>query len=125
MKKLIFFLCILAMTGCEDLIIKDISKKSIVVIAPTPDTATGKHDMSFVWEPLEGAENYRVMLVMPSFETVEYFVSDTTLSGHHYKITLVPGEYQWRIQAINSEYKTVPQTFSFRILSTEEIQHEK
>lgn len=120
MIRIILFLTILLLAGCDDLLERDLTEDKIVVIAPTPDVRMTASEVNFVWEPLKGATAYRVVLVSPSFGNVRQFFADTTVTRCIYTHTLPAGEYQWRIQARNTVFQSNGQVYSFTIVNGDE-----
>ncbi len=96
--------------------IEDISARKIQILAPTPDIVMSSGKVAFAWNPLAGADSYRLMLVSPSFTEVQRFVADTVVADHLVRFDLPNGKYQWRIQAQNSGYKTAVQNYTFEVL---------
>ena len=99
----------------------DLRNKQLQVIAPSPGITLRNNPVTFAWEPLSGAEHYRLTLVSPSFERVEKLFEDTTLAETIFHRELPDGDYQWRIQALNEGSQTTPQVFSFQTSSLIDI----
>lgn len=122
--KLIFSLLaiglLILMNSCDELIIKDISDKAVRVVLPVTGSALDQREVYFAWEAVAGAEDYRLMVVSPSFADLKRSVADTILNETTLKVTLPDGQYQWRIQARNSEYRSIPQVFSFTVAASGE-----
>ena len=93
----------------------DLENRKITIIAPSSGVTLKDPDVVFGWEPLDGAENYRLTLVSPSFDRVEKLWEDITTPETVFRRELPDGDYQWRIQALNEESRTTPQVFSFRV----------
>lgn len=94
----------------------DISNTSVSIIAPEADLETSNNTVTFWWEEVSGAEKYIFQLVSPDFGHVETIIEDTELTGNQKSATLSPGNYQWRIKAVNSKYETSYSTRSLVIL---------
>ncbi|MDR2936147.1 MAG: hypothetical protein LBU80_02240 [Rikenellaceae bacterium] len=99
--------------------IEDISAKAIRILAPTPDIVMSGGRVAFAWDPLSGADSYRLTLVSPAFDKVQWFVADTVVTDHLVRFDLPDGKYQWRIQALNSRYRSAVQNYAFEVLISE------
>ena len=99
----------------------DLSERQITVIAPTPDIEMSTGKVAFAWEPLSGADKYRLTVVSPSFDNVQVFVDDMTVTESVVRMDLADGDYQWRIQALNEISQTVPQVYSFSVSTGTDI----
>ncbi len=99
----------------------DISDRQVTIIAPTPGIEMGTGKVAFAWEPLRGAEKYRLTVVSPSFDNVQIFVDDMTVTETVVRMDLADGTYQWRIQGLNATSQTVPQANSFSVKTDSDI----
>lgn len=94
--------------GCSYIIFEeDLSKEIVYIIMPTHGTETEVLDQVFWWETIEGAIKYRLQIVEGRFSEPLYFVADTNIAGDKFEIKLLPGTYEWRIQAWNNYSETV------------------
>ena len=106
-KKTILLLCFAFMvTACEYITeVEDISGKTITVLAPKNETVIDTSAI-FSWEILEDADHYHVQVAKPSFENASQIVTDTLVEKNSYTQNLLLGNYEWRVRAENSGYKT-------------------
>ncbi|MCD8185087.1 MAG: hypothetical protein LUD68_01090 [Rikenellaceae bacterium] len=95
---------------------EDISDRQITVIAPAAGIQTANRNILFAWEPVKGAARYRLMIASPSFDRLELLIEDAALEETSLRVSLDPGRYQWRIQALNDDYQTTAQTYGLTIL---------
>lgn len=115
-------LCLLLFSSCrKDFVVEDISKKSVTVNAPAADLRTEINTITFWWEPLDGAEQYNLQVVKPSFSKVTKLLLDTNISGTKFNFTFSPGTYQWRLKATNAGHATAFQTYNLTIDSTSNL----
>lgn len=117
----VFFLaCLLfQLASCDDFFEKDISKKSIQAQSPSDGSELLNTQVSFVWNEEEGVDAYHIILVSPSFDSIQSYVCDTLLSGNHMKLNLPVGKYQWSIQAENFGYQSLVSYMSFKVSNNE------
>ena len=123
MRKILSILWLaLIIIACEEIIsVVDISSDSVEILSPRENTtiATGKVNLN--WRPIDFASEYEIQISSPSFMYPQKIVLDTTvfdtLQSFIYQVntTLVPGNYEWRIRAINSDYNTAFSSQSFRV----------
>lgn len=116
-KTSIFFVIwFLLSFGCSDIVnVGDISDGTVTILAPADDAILGTMDVSFSWQEVEEAEQYRVQVATPGFTEALQIVTDSTLTGNGLTRTLEPGQYEWRVKALNSAYETGYTTSRFTI----------
>jgi len=106
---------VLSIAACEYITeVENISEKTVTVLAPKNDTVIDSIAI-FTWEALDDAENYHVQVAKPSFENASQIVVDTLVVKTSYSKALTTGSYEWRVNAENSEYKTVYSTQNFSV----------
>jgi hypothetical protein len=118
-KRIVFVLLLgLLAQGCAEAIEKDLSKRTVRLIAPSDGITTADSaGMTFAWDSLDGAYRYTLQVVRPSFDSVVSLVADTTVKGFFFTVPqlTVRGRYQWRVMGLNntssSEY-SVPRNFT-------------
>lgn len=92
--------------SCREVFQDDLSDSSVSIIIPQNNTRTSIRNVHFKWDELEGATDYSLEIVSPSFSNIFFFDIDSTISGNEIFIDLVPGDYQWRIRANNNGSRT-------------------
>lgn len=108
----------LLITGCAELMEKDLSKQTVRLVAPSDGVvAADSTRMTFAWDSLDGAIRYRLQVVSPSFDSIVRLYADTTLNGFFFTIPVLSdkGKYQWRIMGSNNSSATdysAPRTFT-------------
>jgi hypothetical protein len=114
--------CIVVFLSCKkDFIVEDITDKSIVVLSPTNNLVTTTNKITFWWEELNGAEKYNLQVVKPTFSSIAQIISDTNITANKFTLTLQPGNYQWRIRAMNSGGNTSYQIFNLKVDTTSNL----
>lgn len=93
-------------TGCDDLIEPDISRQRVVLLTPTDSSRTTTVVQTFRWEAVAQARSYHIQVASPSFASPTRAFHDSTVTRTFFTTTLVPGTYQWRVQAVNGSYET-------------------
>ena len=118
MKNLInlcFALFIGQITACDDILEIDISNENVIIISPLNGTQLEQREIVFWWEKLEGALEYHISVVSPSFGSVSSVKLDSTINENLILLQLEPGVYEWRIRAKNKGYYTDYQWNSFTV----------
>jgi len=112
---MIFISICMGVTSCEDIFVKDISKKTVDMIAPVNNAILNQTDPTLVWTSTEGAEHYHIIIVSPSFDHIETYACDSITSDYKLKFTLSSGTYQWSVQALNTAYQSLKSYGTFQI----------
>ncbi|NHF58992.1 hypothetical protein FK220_006555 [Flavobacteriaceae bacterium TP-CH-4] len=97
---------LLSSIGCDDVLEEDISDDSITIIAPLDQTALEGNTVQFRWNPLEGADDYRIQITGEQ----QFLVLDSLVSTSVFDYQIDPGTYRWRVRGENFAY-TTPYTF--------------
>lgn len=122
MNKLTHFLSaaltIFAVASCDDIFEQDIAAKTVKLISPADSAAITGSLQTFRWEPVPGASQYRIQIATPTFEASTGFALDSLTSRTEFTTALIPGAYQWRVQALNSAFTTPFTTRNVRVDST-------
>ena len=102
--------------SCDDILeVEDISKKSVEILAPTNNSIIDTTYVSFTWNTVIGADNYKLQIATPDFENTIQIITDTITTKTSFSQTLVPKNYEWRVRAENSNYHTSFSTHAFSV----------
>ena len=118
MKKILVSIGLITflLYGCEEVFyVKDISKDTIEIIAPSNNVELNSGTQNFSWTALDGADTYQIQIATPNFENALQLVLDSTTTKMTISKDLEVGVYQWRVKAINSAYNTSFTTADFNI----------
>jgi hypothetical protein len=102
MAALICLLLGIAFGGCKEVFQKSLDKVTVQLSAPGNNVVSDSTTQAFWWQPVDTSINYELQVVTPRFDSVVSLVADTTTGGNVLSLTLVPGQYQWRVRAFNS-----------------------
>lgn len=105
-------------SSCSDMYEQDISKKTVDLIAPMDSLQTALLDHHFWWEQTDGAESYEIAIVRGEFSAAVQLITDTVIQENSYFQSLSPGQFQWRVKALNNAYESPYSTNSLFIDST-------
>lgn len=116
MRKLVLiFGLIFSFVSCSDIVrVEDISDKTVSILAPTNSAILNATDVTFNWQTVEEAEEYRIQIADPNFTETLQIVTDSTITTTSFSKTLSIGSYEWRVKALNSAYQTdyIAQSFT-------------
>lgn len=116
MKQLtLLLLSLFIFSACEDIFVKDISDKRIDIVAPANGAKVNRNEITLVWEELEGAKDYHVIVVAPSLAKVLYYACDSITEDYKLKISLPNGTYEWFVQASNSAHVSLKSSQTFEV----------
>ena len=118
MNKLFYSFLLLIMScliACDDIFVEDISDDSVSLIAPGEGVTLKNNEVTLVWEALEGAEDYLIVVVSPEFDNILTYICDSITDMCKMKLTLDSGQYEWSVQARNSAYESLKSIRNFEI----------
>lgn len=127
MKRRIYiatlWLAALLSVSCEEILLEeDISNRTVRLIAPVEGTEFYSTSITFNWELVEDATEYRIQIAKPDFNNTMQIVADNIIETNSFTTQLNIGEYEWRVQALNSGYETAYTTRSLTIVSNDAFQ---
>jgi hypothetical protein len=92
----------LILQSCSEFISRDITGETVVTLTPADGDTVSSYAQLFWWEEIEGAEEYHLQVVKPSFGNIQQLLLDTTIEFNKFSFSLHPGTYQWRVRALNN-----------------------
>lgn len=113
-------LAIMGLASCEQIIEENLEKEALKVLAPM-DSLTVTSTVTFLWEEMEGADNYHLQIVSPNFDSLVILLQDTLIAGNRFVTTLSRGRYQWRLRGENSAYASQYVTRTVFVDSTSDL----
>lgn len=120
----LFCLFFLSLTSCEEiLLVPDISKEEVNLIAPANNSILFSTGLTLSWDNVKNADKYRLQIAKPNFTSPVEMVLDTLISKNSFTQQLNIGKYEWRIKAVNSAYETAYKTSGFEILNNDDFQN--
>lgn len=121
----IFTVGIVAMSviSCEEIIFEEnISDQQIILVAPKINAKLTFTGITFTWERLESVPLYQLQIAKPNFAEPLQVVLDTITANSSFTQQLPEGDYEWRVRAMNSSYKTQYTSRLFSIVSNDDFQ---
>ena len=89
-------------SSCDDVFEEDISEDLIQITSPVPNTIIRGNTVQFLWQELEGADNYRIQITNSNRENIV----DSLVTINSFTSILNPNEYQWTVRGENFAYET-------------------
>lgn len=123
LNKILLLLIISTLViSCDDILEENITNEMVHVISPSEGTNVKGNTVQFNWEPLDGADEYRVQ-IMNNNQSLE--VDSLINSKTNFSHILSSGHYQWRIRGENFAY-TTPFTFpvKFSVETSEDLSNQ-
>lgn len=94
------------MMACSDFTEEDLENDKVTLLGPADAVSTETQTLTFWWDLVKGADSYRLQIADPDFDGIVRLVLDTLLSKNQFEHTLYPGNFEWRVRAENSAYKS-------------------
>jgi len=119
--------CILlfGVTSCKDILEEDIQNQMVTMIIPQADDTLTTNSVHFKWHEMDGADEYRLQVVSPSFSDISSFELDSLISGTEFYYALNPGNYEFQIRGENSAYESVYSgPYAFQIDSVSDLSNQ-
>ncbi|RZJ79493.1 MAG: hypothetical protein EOO47_10650 [Flavobacterium sp.] len=114
---------IIAFFSCEEVLLEDdISKEEVRLIAPVDEAQFFSTGITFTWDPIDNGIQYRIQIAKPNFANAMQIIADNVIDTTSFTTQLNLGEYEWRVQAVNSGYSTIFTARSFTVVSNEDFQ---
>ena len=108
--------------ACEDILeVPDITGEEVRLLAPVNSAVVTRSNVTFSWDEVVEATQYKVQVASPNFENAAQIVLDSivvvdsTFVGSNITTVLGDNAYEWRIKAQNSDYETLFSTGSFSV----------
>ncbi|MDR2653678.1 MAG: hypothetical protein LBC68_15475 [Prevotellaceae bacterium] len=122
-KLLLLFVITVIFISCDDIFEKKLERYTVEVIAPSNRATLKSGNILFSWNALDGASQYQLVIVTPSFVNALQVVADETIAvidsisepTYNYSVNLSEGDYQWYVQAQNSNYSSKKQIYDLTV----------
>ncbi|HEY8400841.1 MAG TPA: hypothetical protein VIK89_06245, partial [Cytophagaceae bacterium] len=101
-RILILLVCVLLGASCNEIFEKPVENSEMYINSPADSITSSSFTQTFWWEPVEGAANYRLQIVSPSFKEIRAIAVDSIITSTKCKIVLDSGSYEWMVWAFNN-----------------------
>ncbi|WP_452223484.1 hypothetical protein [Lacinutrix chionoecetis] len=88
--------------SCDDIVEEDLTNNMVTIIAPGSGQIITSNTVSFQWNTLEGADDYRLQIE----NNTNSIILDSLVSINNLEYPLEPGSYKWRVRGENFAYQT-------------------
>ncbi len=106
LKYTTFILLTLTLFSCKDFFEKNLQKEDVTIITPANNSISTNVNITFDWQDVNGALEYRIQIASPTFSNPSSFYMDSTIDVSILALTLSPNEYQWKVRAENNSTVT-------------------
>jgi len=121
---------LIAPCGCADILeVPDISKETVMLLAPADGVVLDNGSLTLSWEHVQDATGYHIQVATPDFENAAQLVLDSIVEmdtlgyvANHIDQNLANGTYTWRVNAFNSGFETQFSTSGFQIIDNDETE---
>lgn len=96
----------------------DLSNQILNLVSPNSDEVFANNEITFLWQLLSDANEYRIQIASPDFSNSTFIEEDLSLNSDNYTTTLTEGSYSWRVRGENDESVTLYSTRTFTIDQT-------
>lgn len=88
--------------------VDDLSTLTIKLRAPADNLSITNNNINFWWDELNGAEEYELLIAMPSFDEdeIEALVFEEKTELNKLTVNLDSGRYEWGVRALNLSTQT-------------------
>ncbi|MBI9034077.1 MAG: hypothetical protein JEZ03_06380 [Bacteroidales bacterium] len=117
----LFLMTIISFWSCEAIIEDDLTETKIDLLAPSNNYSSLNNSIVFWWEGTGLYNDYQLQVVSPSFSAPERLVLDSITPETKFELKLLPGDYQWRVRALNYSSSSEYSVRSFRIDTSSNI----
>jgi len=93
---------ILLLFSCDDITQENLEGVAVALISPGNNYVSPSGNIDFIWDDTEGAEQYRLQIAEPNFDSLLVLELDTIVLSNEFSFQLLPGNYQWRVRAENN-----------------------
>lgn len=107
--------------GCKALIEENFRGSKVKILFPKTGDSLSTYSITFWWDQVPNANNYELQLVQGTFDNIQNFILDSTMTANRYTYILTPGTYQWRVRALNNSTQTDFATQSFVVLRNDSL----
>lgn len=117
-KSGLLVLTLIGLLACSEVFLEDISDSEVFLLAPGDSAELVGDSVTLWWDFVEDASFYRVRLASPNLSNPVTLVADSFATTNNITFSLMPGEYEWEVSALNDGYST---DFFFRSFSLDSV----
>lgn len=104
--------------SCTEIIDPTLTGSTVQLNAPADSLDACNGAQVFWWSEVNFANRYELQIVSPDFQHIDKLVLDTTITTNQFEYGLAPGNYQWRVSAMNNNDNT---PYATRTLTIEDM----
>jgi hypothetical protein len=121
-RYIVFCLALVCIFSCEEVLFeKDITDEKVTLIAPSEGAEIEANTINFNWSPVEEATGYEIQIATPNFANATQLVLNTVTDSTFHQVQLIENDYEWRVRAQNSGYKTAFASAKFKVIPIQDF----
>ena len=94
--------------SCDDIFEEDITDDEVFLLAPASGVLVMQDStITFSWDFLDGATEYQIQIVSPSFDAASKLLLDSITTENKVGLSLPSGRYEWGVRGFNNGYSTI------------------
>ena len=94
--------------ACKDIIMPDLKGQKVAINSPLQNQTIRNYNVTFWWNPLEGAALYRFQVVQNRFDSLPIFRLDSTTTKTQITVTLKPSSKMKVLNSASFIRSTIP-----------------
>lgn len=121
-NKFFFYTLAVFAFSCDDILEEDITDDMVQIISPINNAEIESNVVNFRWNNIDGADKYRIQV----YASNQSMILDTLVNPSGFTYPMRGGDFQWRIRAENSAYKS-SYSFpaNFTIIETDDLSNQQ
>lgn len=122
LKLVLSISCLGMLISCEEILFEEnLTHSKVDILTPSDGSRLQATSINFRWSPVNGAVAYQIQIASPSFEQAGQILLDEEVEETSFNEELPRKDYEWRVRAVNSGYKSPYTTAKFKIESNEDF----
>ncbi len=105
-KFLAIALCMMSLAACTEIFEKDIEDKTITIYTPNDSDTSISYLQTFWWSQVDFATSYQIQVVSPNFSAPKILILDSLVKTNRFQYYIGPGNFEWKVRALNGAYKS-------------------
>ena len=108
--------------ACSDLLVTEVADARIDLVVPVQGASVAAGSVRFAWDPVAGAQAYRLEIATPAFEgATDLLPVRAPLPSTERTIEVAPGTYQWRVTAVGQADEATSNIRAFTAVSLDSL----
>ncbi len=97
---------IISLSNCGEVLEDNITSDEVFLRVPANGVTLTSDTVTFWWDHVDGALDYQIQVVSPSFDSARHLVADSFVVNNRLTLILHEGDFEWAVRALNNGYET-------------------